>query len=367
MKLLVATRKGLFTVQKQDSHWRVADTEFLGDRVSLTLCDPRDGHWYAALDHGHFGPKLHRSEDQGGSWTEITCPAYPAKPADAPELTGAGQPDAWHLKLIWELACGGDDRPGTLWCGTIPGGLFRSSDRGASWQLIDSLWTMPDRLKWFGGGADDPGMHSICVDPRDSDHVIVGVSCGGVWETRDNGLTWAVQSNGLWAAYMPPELKFDGAIQDPHRIAMCASDPDSMWIQHHNGVFKTRDGGATWSEIDSAGPSTFGFATAVHPRDPDIAFFAPAVSDEHRIPVDGKLVITRTRDGGRHFDVLSNGLPSEYAYDLIFRHALDLHPNGDTLAFGSTTGSLWISEDQGDSFTAISTHLPPIYSVRFAG
>jgi hypothetical protein len=112
-------------------------------------------------------------------------------------------------------------------------------------------------------------------------------------------------------------------------------------------------------------PSHFGFAVAVHPHDGDTAWLVPAIKDERRIPVDGKVVVVRTRDGGKSFTVLREGLPQQHAYDLVYRHGLAVNTSGETLAFGSTTGSLWVSEDQGDSWQCVSTHLPPIYCVRF--
>jgi hypothetical protein len=130
-------------------------------------------------------------------------------------------------------------------------------------------------------------------------------------------------------------------------------------------VFRSTDGGAAWTEVTTVKPSVFGFGVAVHPRDPDTAWFVPAVKDECRIPVDGKMVAARTRDGGKTFTVLREGLPQDHAYDLVYRHALDVDDTGDRLAMGSTTGALWISENQGDSWQAVSVHLPPVYSVRF--
>lgn len=367
-EILVGTRKGLFTIRKEArGRWKVAAASFVGDPVPMLLTDPRDGTWYAALDHGHFGTKLHRSENRGATWTEIAAPAYPPQPEDlpAPDKGGDQQPVPWVLKLVWELEPGGADQPGVLWCGTIPGGLFRSTDRGESWQLNRPLWDMPARNQWFGGGADQPGIHSVSVHPEDSRRVLLGVSCGGAWETRDGGETWSNCSSGMFADFMPPERRFDPNIQDPHRVVRCAAAPDHLWTQHHNGVFKTIDGGANWAEV-KVPPSSFGFGVAVHPRDPNTAWFVPAVKDEHRVPVDGKLVVARTRDGGDSFEVLREGLPQEHAYDLVFRHALDIDGTGDQLAFGSTTGSLWVTENQGDAWTQVSAHLPPIYVVRFA-
>ena len=126
-----------------------------------------------------------------------------------------------------------------IWCGTLPGGLFKSEDGGDSWALNRALWDDPRREQWFGGGADQPGIHSICVDPRDSRHVKVGVSCGGVWTTRDGGRQWSLTAKGMRAAFMPPDKQFEENVQDPHMVAQCRSNPDVLWVQHHNGIFKS--------------------------------------------------------------------------------------------------------------------------------
>jgi hypothetical protein len=358
-RILVATRKGLFRVDRGADGWRVAQTAFLGDPVTMVLADPRDGALYAALEHGHFGAKLHRSEDGGETWPEIGMPQFPEKPE------GVEDPHPWRVITGWSMAAGGTDQPGLIWFGTIPGGLFLSHDRGDSWELVRSLWDHDGRRKWFGGGAIHPGIHSICVDPRDSARVLVAVSCGGVWETRDTGATWSVRAKGMRANYMPPDNAFDEEIQDPHCIVMCPSQPDALWCQHHNGIFRSTDGSASWTEIPEANPSVFGFAVAVHPNDPETAWFVPAIKDEKRIPVDGKVVVGRTRDGGQSFEILREGLPQDHAYDITFRHALDVDASGDRLVFGSTTGSLWVSENQGDSWQTVSEHLPPIYAASF--
>jgi len=142
----------------------------------------------------------------------------------------------------------------------MPGGLFRSDDHGESWELNRPLWDDPLREQWFGGGAEYPGIHSICVDPRDSDHVVLGVSCGGAWTTRDGGTTWQIGGKGLRAAYMPPELAYEPNVQDAHQLVQCAAAPDILWVQHHNGIFKSTDRAASWVEIESVAPSAFGFA-----------------------------------------------------------------------------------------------------------
>jgi hypothetical protein len=363
-RILVSTRKGLFSVERKRGGWSIGRGDFVGDNVTLALHDPRSGSTYAALNHGHFGCKLHRSK--GNGFEEIAAPAYPPKPEGLVDKDGWGKDIPYSLLNIFALETGGPDEPGLLWCGTIPGGLFRSRDSGASWELVRTLWDEPKRQKWMGGGTDWPAIHSICVDPRDSKVVRLGISCGGVWATRDGGETWDCKAHGMVANFMPPEQANDPNIQDPHRLVQSPSHPDRLWVQHHGGIFRSDDSSESWHEVKDVPPSSFGFGVAVHPREPNTAWFVPGIKDEKRYPVDGKLVVTRTRNAGKSFDVLRKGLPQEHAYDLVLRHALDIDKSGDRLAFGSTTGGLWVSEDQGDSWMEVSHTLPPVHAVRFA-
>ncbi len=355
-RLLLATRKGLFLCPEGAEGWRLGRPAFLGEPVSAVLADPRDGMLYAALRHGHFGPKLHRSADGGESWTEIATPALPA----TPDVEKAPAVD-----MIWTLAAGGAEEPGVIWAGTLPAALFRSADRGVSWSLVQSLWEVPERAEWFGGGYDQPGLHSVLVDPRDPRRLAVAISCGGVWTSGDGGASWQLGGTGLRAEYMPPDRADDRAIQDPHLIAHCAAAPDVIWCQHHNGIFRSIDRGAHFTAVEAPAPSRFGFAVAAHPREKDTAWFVPAVKDECRVPVEGRLVVTRTRDGGRSLEVLSAGLPAD-SYDLIYRHALAVDGTGRRLVMGSTTGNLWASENGGENWRLLAGHLPPIAAVAFA-
>ncbi|MGR9585311.1 VPS10 domain-containing protein [Pandoraea sputorum] len=366
--LLVATRKGLFTWQRDGVEWRMTSStpDFPGEPVSMVLHDARDGTDYAALNLGHFGVKLWCRARDASTWAELAPPAFAqASDTEAPQSeSAASTAQAPSVALLWSLEAAGPDAPGVLWAGTIPGGLFRSGDHGQSWQLIESLWNRPERAEWMGGGYDHAGIHSICIDPHDSRQVMVAVSTGGVWRTRDDGQTWALAASGMEADYMPPERRLDPNAQDVHRLVQCRDAPNALWAQHHNGIFRTLDYGATWRRIQAA-PSSFGFAVAVDPHDPDVAWFAPAQRDACRIPVDARLVVTRTRDGGESFTALSHGLPETPSYDLIYRHGLDIDATGRTLAMGSTTGALWISDNAGEQWQSLSAHLPPIYAVRF--
>lgn len=350
----IATRKGLFELRHRAGAWAIERSSFLGEPVSAVLPPGPGGTMLAALNLGHFGVKVHRSADGGASWTEVATPAYPEQPADA-----AGPP--WKMVQVWALARSGG---GTVWAGTLPGGLFRSDDDGGSWQLVRSLWDRPERLEWMGGGYDVPGIHSLCPHPDNPAEMLVAVSCGGAWRSTDDGATWASRAKGMRADFMPPERAEDPNIQDAHCVVRCAAAPDVLWCQHHGGIWRSTDNAASWHELE-APVSRFGFTVAVHPQDPETAWFVPAIADQCRVPVDGALVVNRTRDGGKTWDTLRAGLPQQHAYDLMYRHALDVSPDGRRLMMGSTTGGVWASDDGGDQWQAVSLTLPMVHAVRF--
>ncbi|MDB5893825.1 MAG: hypothetical protein JWQ88_1356 [Rhodoferax sp.] len=360
--LLAGTRKGLFVARGEGADWHIDALHFAGEPVTQVLADPRDGAWYAALRMGHFGVKLRKSTDQGASWRELASPAFPAKPASGP---WSDDPTPWSVDMVWSLAAGGAHQPGRLWAGCLPAGLFRSDDGGDSWALNEPLWHEPRRLGWFGGGYDQAGIHSVLVDPRDASHLTLGISCGGIWQSRDDGAHWSLTASGMRADYVPAESADDGNTQDPHCLVQCRAAPDHLWVQHHGGIYRSNDGGQAWQAIAAPEPSGFGFAVACDPRDPARAWFVPAEADTCRMPVDGRMVVTRTDDGGATFQVFGDGLPAYHACHLVYRHALDVSADGTALALASTTGGLWISADAGQGWQALSRDLPPVAVVRF--
>jgi len=360
----VATRKGLFELRRvtHSQPWRIARVSFLGDPVSMVLPGNDhgsfDGRMFAALNLGHFGVKLHASDDDGKTWHELATPAYPPQPES--EVGAVAQGPAWKLTQIWAM----ERSANSLWIGTLPGGLFRSEDGGEHWQLVESLWQRPERLEWMGGGYDAPGIHSICPHPLHPGELLLGISCGGAWRSSDDAQTWHLRAQGMRAEFMPPDRQGEQNVQDPHCIARCEAAPDVLWCQHHNGIFRSIDNGASWQEL-SAQPSSFGFAVAAHPLDAQTAWFVPAVKDEKRIPTGAALCVTRTRDGGQSFEALRKGLPQQDCYDLIYRHGLTVDETGRHLLMGSTTGNLWTSDDGGESWQSVPAHLPPVYALRF--
>lgn len=354
MKMLIGTRKGLVNYECIDGQWRCTGDSFRGFPVSYAMSDPRDGTRWACLDHGHWGAKLHRSLDNGTTWQEIAAPKFPDN-----AIRQDGEPAT--LSYIWYITPGGADQPGRIYVGTEPGGFFQSDDNGDSFHLVESLWNRPERSEWWmGGGRDHPGLCSIVIDPRDSSHMIIGISVGGVYETRDGGQTWDVRNKGLEACYLPdPHSEFG---HDPHFMIASPSNPDVIWQQNHCGIFRTEDSGKNWENISSP-PAYFGFAIAVDAKNEKTAWVVPAIDAEYRMAVDAKLCVCRTDDGGKTWKDFRAGLPQENCYDVIFRHALDIR--GNTLVFGTTTGNLYISEDRGETWQSLTNNLAPIYSVRF--
>lgn len=348
-----ATRKGLFELRRRGGSWQIERLSFTADPVTMLLPPDASGHMLAGLNLGHFGAKLQASDDAGQTWREVAAPSFPPQPAEA-----EGPP--WKLEQVFSLERAGD----VIWCGTVPGGLFVSRDRGETWALDETLWRDPRRAQWMGGGNPAPALHSICPHPAQPDELLIGVSCGGAWRTTDGGQSWHLRAKGMRADFMPPDLAGDENSQDPHLIARCRAVPEVLWCQHHCGIFRSVDNGASWQELQ-AQPSSFGFAVAAHPTDPDTAWFAPAIKDERRIPVDAALCVTRTRDGGKSFEALRTGLPQQHCYDLIYRHGLAVDDSGEQLLMASTTGGLWASGDGGDSWQTVSAHLPPVYAVKF--
>ncbi|MEK7254070.1 MAG: sialidase family protein, partial [Bacteroidota bacterium] len=330
--LLLGTRKGFIAYQLKNGRWQMENFSFPGVPVSIAFADERNGSWWACLDHGHWGVKLHRSLDRGATWQEVAAPAYPQG-----EEVKEGVPAT--TRYLWAMAHGGKNFPSKLWVGTDPGGLFVSEDGGENLNLNEPLWHHPSRKDgWFGGGRDLPGIHSILVDPRDENHIFVGVSCAGVFETTDAGKTWEARNKGLRADYNPDPYPEFG--HDPHIIVAAPTNPDALWMQNHCGIFRSTDGAKIWqfvSEPKEEGPAHFGFAIAVADDNPDQAWVAPAVADENRIAVNGALCICRTDDGGKTWQAKRKGLPQEGCFDIVYRHALAT--SGEALAFGTTTGN----------------------------
>ncbi|MEO0472780.1 MAG: glycosyl hydrolase [Bacteroidota bacterium] len=358
-KLLIGSSKGLILFSREQSGWAIHEVHFSGMPVNMVYVDPISGGWWLGLAHHHWGPKLHRSTDQGKSWESVSVPSYPAGATLRP-----GKPA--KLRKLWCMAQAGPHQPDSFWVGSEPGGLFITHDQGQNFQLVESLWNHPSRanpMQWFGTGRNEAFIHSIIVDPRDPAHLFVAVSCAGVFESLDGGKSWEACNKGLKAAYLPnPEAEVG---HDPHLMLACQAQPDVIWQQNHCGIFRTTNGGKQWQEVSGKNQYPFyGFALAIDEQNPLRAWVIPAESDEVRQPKDLALQVCYTEDGGLSWQNLTHGLPQEHCFDLVFRHGLS--KKASLMAFGTNNGNVYLSENEGQAWQLLSAHLARVNTLCFA-
>ena len=368
--VIVSTRKGAWLYHSDAARqtWRTDGPHFLGHIINHVVLDPRDGRTLlAAAKTGHLGPTVFRSTDLGRTWKEASVPPAFAK------ITGDQQARAVN-HTFW-LTPGHASEPGVWYAGTSPQGLFRSEDGGVTWALFSSINDDAQYRKWMGteqdGTPDGPKLHSIIVDPRDPAHLYFAMSGGGMHESRDGGRTWITLLKGLEVVE-----GFDASeptFHDPHCVRLCPSNPDRLYQQNHCGIYRLDRPSDVWVRIGKNMPKQvgdIGFPMVVHPRDADTAWVFPmdGTSVWPRTSPEGKPVVYATRDGGDTWQRQDAGFPEQQAWWTVKRQAMtaDAHdPVG--LYFGTTSGELWMSDDEGGQWRCIAPHLPEIYAVEAAG
>lgn len=355
--LLVGTMKGAFILRAKKSRgkWDIGGPYFPGHEVYAMAYDGREGRHriWAAPNSMHWGGLLRSSDDFGKSWTN---------PEEANVKFPKGTEAA--LKRIWQIVPGRDSEPETLYCGVEPAALFVSRDAGATWALSKGLWNHPQRPRWEPGGGG-LCLHTILLDPERTNRVRIAVSTGGMYVTDDGGATWRPSNKGVRAEFLPD--KFPEFGQCVHKVAQSKREPNRMFLQNHWGLYRSDDRGESWTDIANGVPSDFGFAVAIHPEDADCAWIVPLESDQFRCTPEGKLRVYRTRDAGKRWEPMSKGLPQKGAYETVLRDAMAvdaLDPAG--VYFGTRSGKLFASADEGKKWSTLVDGLPPIVSVKAA-
>ena len=365
--LLVATRKGawLYESDAERKTWRVDGPHFLGHIINHLVLDPRDGRTLlAAAKTGHLGPTIFRSEDLGRTWKEAARPPAFAKSAEHGRTVD---------HTFW-LTPAHASEPNTWYAGTSPQGLFRSQDGGVTWEPFSSVNDDPQYRTWMGsaqdGTPDGPKLHSILVDPRDPAHLYFAMSGGGVHESVDHGGNWAPLVDGLEVVegFDPANITF----HDPHCVRLCPSHPDRLYQQNHCGIYRLDRPGRQWLRIGKAMPQAvgdIGFPLVVHPHDADTAWVLPMDGSSvwPRTSPDGRPGVYVTRDGGESWQRLASGLPRQQAWWTVKRQAMSADAQNPVgLYFGTTSGELWMSRNEGRRWKCLARHLPEIYAVEAA-
>ncbi len=350
---LVGTAKGLVVYRKEVKGLPVQEAiHFSGFSINMLFIDERNGRWWAGISHKHWGQKLHFSDDQGKKWYNAAIPRFSG------ELMPSGKPA--RLRGLWCMQHGGEEYPGRLWLGTDPGGLFKTEDNGKSWELVNSLWEHPSRQKegqWFGAGSDFPFIHSIERNPLNSDHIYIAVSCAGVFETLDGGVSWRPKNNGLVAAYLPnPDVEVG---HDPHKLIICKSNPNILWQQNHCGIFYTKDGGDQWIDVSATdGLPNYGFGIVIDHDEPSKAWVIPVESDESRIAPNLRMEVYQTNDFGQNWFSTSEGLPRDQVFDIVLRQAFEV--GGGGFMMGTTNGNIYYSDKATIHWHLITSHLTKV-------
>jgi hypothetical protein len=355
--VLVGTTKGLFALRSGAARdrWELVGPWFRGEQIAAAVLDCRGGRTrlLVGATSSHWGPSVYRSDDLGATWVEPEPDTL-----TFPESTGAA------VARVWQLQPAGGAQPDVVFAGVEPAALFRSDDGGQSFRLDESLWAHPHRSQWQPGGGG-LCLHTILPDPAGGPRLGVAVSAAGFYRTMD-GQAWEAANLGIRAPFLPePTPEFGQCV---HKVDRHPTQPDTLFCQHHWGVYRSDDFGGTWREIGADSlPSTFGFPVVADPNHPGTAYVLPLTSDEFRCTPDGRVRVYRTTDGGESWQGLGRGLPQDNAWLTVLRDAFAadaLDPAG--LYIGTRTGEVFGSPDAGESWREVARHLPPVLCVKTA-
>ena len=349
--VLLGTKKGVYVFRSGAARerWRLEGPYFPGQPAYHVAFDPRDGQsLYAGINMTWGGPRVEISRDLGKSWKTGANPAFPK-----------GDPRAFSR--TWHIEAGHASEPDVLWLGTEPASLFKSTDRGETWESVRALNDHADAKYWSPGGGG-LGLHSIAVDATDPKTLAIGISSGGVYETTDGGRSWTRQNQGIGSP-VPPQP--EGDFVCVHHVVGHPTVGGARFQQAHTGTYFRDAGDKKWANVTKGLPTDYGFASAIHPRDPKTAYVFPLEFPMRMSPASATGV-HRTRDRGKTWTRVANGLPRGARYEVMREGMATDRMDPAGVYFGTTSGELWGSADEGRTWSLIAQHLPPILAVETA-
>ncbi|HEX6563545.1 MAG TPA: exo-alpha-sialidase [Chthoniobacterales bacterium] len=363
VRVLVGTRKGAFilTADGQRNQWEVSGPHFAGweiYHVNGSAVNP--DRLYASQNTGWFGQMMQRSDDGGQTWEAVNNEfKYEGVPGTHKWYDGSQHP--WEFKRIWHLEPSLTDAD-TVYAGAEDAALFKTVDAGRSWQELSGLREVKGDL--WQPGAGGMCVHTIVLDAKNPNRMFVAISAAGVFRTDDSGQSWKPVNQGLKSPWeLPdPEAEVGHCV---HRIALHSAYPNTLFMQKHWDVMRSDNAGDSWSEVSGDLPSDFGFPIQVHAHEPQTIYVVPIKSDSEHFPPEGKLRVYRSRSGGNDWEALTKGLPQKDCYVNVLRDAMAvdaLDPCG--VYFGTTGGQVYVSAENGDSWSPIVRDLPAVLSVE---
>ena len=351
--LMVGTRKGAFVFTSDDGRrrWKATGPHLKGNDILHMAYDHRSGSMFAALSNGHWGPTVARSEDLGKTWdVSKTPPRFP-------------KGSRLSVAKLWQIRPGTEEEPGAVYAGVEPACLFKSTDGGRSWKVNEALMNHKTRSKWQPGGGG-LCLHTILPDESDPGRMHIAISAVGTLFTGDGGETWKFQNKNVLADFLPDKYPVFG--QCVHKLASNPSRPEVIFQQNHCGVYRSDDSGENWTDIRNNLPSRFGFPVAADANDQKKAYVAPLEGDFSRIPPDGHFAVWGTDNAGKEWYKLDSGLPAESYFTVLREGMVADREDPCGIYFGTTTGQLFASRNQGERWERLSDALPPILSVSVA-
>ncbi len=351
--VLVGTRKGLFTLTSDGDRegWELRGPFCEGWPIYHAVYDHRSGTIYAAGASEWHGSAVWRSPDLGETWEHSS--------------QGLSYSEDSGLKL--SKISGLTVTDGRVLAGVEPAGIFESTDGGVTWTLRSTLEGQPGRENWNDPKQQPPGhlgLPAIMPHPDDPRRFFAVVQGVGIFESDDDFGTWTPRNRGLRSDWPRPYDEIGFCV---HKLVRSPVDGDRLYQQNHCGVHRSDDGGLSWTEITGDLPADFGFAAAAHPHDRETFYVIPLDPGHGRCMPDGKAAVWRTRDAGSTWQRLDRGLPQEGAYLGVLREGMAIDSADDAgLYFGTSTGQVFASRDEGDSWTEIARYLPGIASVEVA-